>query len=76
MFSRLLAKLESLFSTSFGHALEHAITASATTALGLLVTAFFLNGHQLHASDFSVAYASFVSGVLFFIRTWLRNRLP
>lgn len=76
MFNALMEKLNEFLDTPFGHAFEHAVTASATTAFGLLVTAYFSHAHQIHASDLSVAWASFASGMAFFFRTWIRNRAP
>lgn len=73
MLKKITDAISRFTATPFGHALEHAVTAAAATAAGLLVTAYFANGHTLHASDLGVAWASFASAVLFFLRTTYSN---
>ena len=73
MLQNLKDRLAAFLLTPFGHALEHAVTAAAATAGGLLLAAYFTNGHTLHADDLGVAWTSFTSGLLFGIRTAFRE---
>jgi len=68
----MMSKLKAFLSTPLGHALEHAVTAAITTAVGLLVTKWWTT-HALGLDDFRAAWVCFLSGVLFGIRTALRN---
>jgi uncharacterized membrane protein YfbV (UPF0208 family) len=63
MLQKLKAAYQAFLATPLGHALEHAVTAAAVTAIGIYFT-----GHDAHA-----AAAAFVAGVVFGVRTALRE---
>lgn len=63
MLETIKDKLTAFLATPLGHALEHAVTAAAVTAVGI-----YLTGHDAHA-----AAAAFVSGAAFGIRTAIRE---
>lgn len=64
--SPITDRAKAFLATPLGHSLEHAVTASATTAASL-----YLFGH----ADVRTALVSFASGAVFGIRTAVREYL-
>lgn len=67
-------KIVAFLATPFGHAVEHAVTAAALTAAGLVVAKFVAH-KPVTIEDVRDAVTLFVSSVGFGLRTALREFL-